>query len=296
MPGTPSDVGLLLALRPVLLLVLYGLVLWLALTILRRAFLGRIGQLGELLIFAAVFGFYVLTVVLTATGGAPWGSWFQLLRPSRTLLLGAGLVLTSWLVLRVFPFPLPHWLGSVLDSPLRRLLAPAEATMHRLALGPGMRVVEVGCGTGVLTCAIAQRILPSGVVFAVDIQPQMTEKTQRRAARLGLENITTLIAPATKLPFDIYDADLVCFAQALGEIGDRVEALKEALRVLKPGGVLAVSEALGDPHYRFRNDVSRMARQAGFEPVAIEGSLFNYTATFRKPAPRERPGFVPRFG
>lgn len=292
----PSGVSVLLGLRAALLLAFAGLLFWLATRVLRQSLLGRAGQMAKLLLFGAVFGLYVLTVVLTTMGGAPWGRWLALPQPSARMLVFAALLVVGWLILREVPFPMPHWLGFVLDSPARWLLAPAEATLHRLALGPGMRVVEVGCGTGVLACAAARRILPGGELLAVDIQPQMIARTERRAARLGLDNVRTFVAPADRLPFDIYDADLVFFAQVLGEIPDRVAALKDALRVLRPGGVLAVSEALVDPHYRFRNDVRMLARQAGFEPLAVEGSLFNYTALFRKPMTREPLGYLPRFG
>ena len=103
------------------------------------------------------------------------------------------------------------------------------------------------------------------------------------------------IAPAAKLPFDIFDIDLVFFAHVLGEIPERLPALREALRVLRPGAALSITESLPDPHYRFRNDVVKLCSQAGFEPASIAGSLFNYTATFRKPKPREPLGYAPAF-
>jgi ubiquinone/menaquinone biosynthesis C-methylase UbiE len=205
-------------------------------------------------------------------------------------------VLVVWLILREIPFPMPHWAGFVVDWPWRRLLMPADVTLSRMALGPGMRVAEIGCGTGHLSGDVARRIEPGGMLFCVDIQPQMVDKTMLRVEKQGLNNVLGFVAPADKLPDDIYDIDLVFMVHVLGEIPDRLPALREALRVLRDGGVLSVTECLVDPHYRFRNDVVKLCRQAGFEHASIEGGLFNYTATFRKPKAREPLGYAPHYG
>ncbi len=301
--------GLLLTLRPLLQVVFLAAVLWLAVRVLHRALLGRIGEMGRFFVLVALAGVYALGCVLLIVGGPtalPFNPLF-LTRPGPWMAVVVA-VLLVWLIMRELPFPLPHWAGFILDSPLRRLFMPADVVLSRMAVGPGMRVVEVGCGTGYMSLEVARRIQPKGVLFCVDIQPQMTEKTRRR---LGQGDMTEMpgvsdrapdppevhffVAPADKLPFDIYDVDLVYFVTVLGEIPDRLAALREALRVLRPGGVLSISEFLPDPHYRFRNDVVRLARQAGFEHISTEGSLFAYTANFRKPAPKEPLGYVPRF-
>jgi len=287
----------LLGLRPVLLLVLFVAAIWLGARALRRALLGRIGETGRLAIAASLVGIYALTVLLTAMGTPPpWMPFmFIALGSKSTLLIVVVSVGVVWVVLRGIPFPLPHWAGSFLEGPWRRLLAPADVTLSRMALGPGMRVVEVGCGTGHLSPHVARRIQPGGVLFCVDIQPPMVETALARVEKQGLRNVQGFVAPAGKLPFDIFDIDLVFFAHVLGEIPDRLAALRDALRVLRPGAALSVTEVLADPHYRFRNDVVKLAEQAGFESTSIVGSLFNYTATFRKPRPREPLGFQPRF-
>jgi SAM-dependent methyltransferase len=293
-------VNTLFALRPWLQLALLVAVIWLAARVLRRALLGRIGELGKLVIVASLVGVYALTVLLTATGTpTPWAPVMMLLMrfsPMTVLVIAASLLMV-WLILHEIPFPMPHWAGAIIEGPWRRLLFPADVTLSRMALGPGMRVVEVGCGTGHLSTHVARRIQPGGFLFCVDIQPQMVEKTLKRLDAQGLRNIRGFVAPAHKLPFDIFDIDLVFVVYVLGEISDadRLPALREALRVLRPGAVLSISEMMIDPHYRFRSDVVKLCRQAGFEPASIEGSLFNYTATFRKPKPNEPLGYAPRF-
>jgi SAM-dependent methyltransferase len=292
-------VNTLMSLRPVLLLVLLVAVIWLAARVLRRALLGRIGELGKLVIVAALVGVYALTVLLTAMGTPlPWMPFVFVAPGSRSAVI---VVLVSaimvWLVLHEIPFPMPYWAGVVIEGPWRRLLFPADVTLNRMALGPGMRVVEVGCGTGYLSREVARRIQPGGMLFCVDIQTRMVEKTLKRLDAGGIRNVQGFVAPASKLPFDIFDIDLVFLVYVLGEIPDtdRLPALREALRILRPGAALSISEVMIDPHYRFRNDVVKLAQQVGFEPASVVGNLFNYTATFRKPKPGEPLGYQPRF-
>jgi SAM-dependent methyltransferase len=285
-------------LRPVLQLALLVAVIWLSARVLRWLLLGRVGQFGKFLIFGGLVGIYALSVLFLATGTpAPWAQVMPLLMwfSPTTVLIVVVSVFMVWLILREIPFPMPHWAGFLVEGPWRRLLMPADVTLSRMALGPGMRVVEVGCGTGHLSGDVARRIEPGGILFCVDIQPEMLDKTLKRVEKQGLHNVLGFAASADKLPFDIYDIDLVFLVHVLGEIPDRLPALREALRILRPGGVLSITEALIDPHYRFRNDVVKLCRQAGFGPASIEGSLFNYTATFRKPQERKPLGYAPRF-
>jgi SAM-dependent methyltransferase len=286
-----------MAIRPFLLLVFFVALVWLATRVLRRAMLGRVGELGKLVILTAIVGAYALTVLLTAMGTPPpWMPFLMVfIGPRPTFIIVAASAFLVWLVLREIPFPMPHWAGFLLAGPWRSLLMPADVTLSRMALGPGMRVVEVGCGTGHLSVDVARRIEPGGFLFCVDVQPQMVEKTLKRLEAHGLRHVRGFVAPAHKLPFDIFDIDLVFMAHVLGEIPDRLPALRDALRVLRPGAVLSITEAILDPHYRFRNDVVKLCRQAGFELASVDGSLLNYTATFRKPKPMEPLGYAPRF-
>jgi SAM-dependent methyltransferase len=287
----------MMGLRPVLLLALLVAVTWVAARVLRRALLGRVGEPGKLVLFAAVVGVYALTVLLTAMGTPPpWMPFLMVfIGPRPTFIIVVATAFLVWLILREIPFPMPHWAGFLLEGPWRSLLMPADVTLNRMALGPGMRVVEVGCGTGYLSAEVARRIEPKGMLFCVDVQPQMVEKTLKRLDVRGLRHVQGFVAPAHKLPFDIFDIDLVFMAHVLGEIPDRLPALREASRVLRPGAALSITEAILDPHYRFRNDVVKLGRQAGFELASVEGSLLNYTATFRKPKSREPLGYAPRF-
>jgi SAM-dependent methyltransferase len=79
----------------------------------------------------------------------------------------------------------PPWFAWVIDNPFRRWLHKPEEIFAR-HIAPGSTVVELGCGSGPFTLALARRVGPSGKVIAADLQPEMLAKVQKRVARAGL--------------------------------------------------------------------------------------------------------------
>src|SRR5215831_6192633 len=73
---------------------------------------------------------------------------------------------------------------------------PGKLAMDRLGLLPGQRVLDVGCGLGRTTLALAARVGPGGEVVGVDISAQMLARGRDRAARLGAENVEFVHADA----------------------------------------------------------------------------------------------------
>ena len=70
----------------------------------------------------------------------------------------------------------------------------------------------------------------------------------------------------------------------LPEIPDQKRALKEIARVLKPNGILSVSEFMLDPDYPFRSTMIKTLSAAGFLFEESSGNSWSYTVRFRKPA------------
>lgn len=110
-------------------------------------------------------------------------------------------------------------------------------------LRPGQRVLDVACGTGVLTRAAALHTGPSGVVIGLDLSPRMLAV----AARLS-PTLTWQEGSAEQLPFPDESFDAVVSQFGLMFVSDPTLALREMMRVLKPGGRLAVAvwASLGD--------------------------------------------------
>jgi len=74
----------------------------------------------------------------------------------------------------------------------------------------------------------------------------------------------------------------VYMVTVLQETPDKQKALKEAGRVLKPGGVLAVTEFLPDPDYPLKSTTIKIGEEAGFILDKVLGNFWNYTVRFVK--------------
>jgi ubiquinone/menaquinone biosynthesis C-methylase UbiE len=104
------------------------------------------------------------------------------------------------------------------------------------SIGPGQRVLDVACGTGALAIAVADRVRPDGAVHGLDANPEMLAVARRKHADVEWHE-----GRAESLPFADAGFDAVVSQFGLMFFDDRVAALREMQRVLRPGGRLAVA-------------------------------------------------------
>jgi ubiquinone/menaquinone biosynthesis C-methylase UbiE len=145
--------------------------------------------------------------------------------------------------------------------------------------------MELGCGPGTYTLDIARAVRDRGEVYAVDIQKAMIDKLEKKLQKpenRDVRNVIPKVANAYELPLPEDCLDTVIVICALQEIPDRQRALGEVHRVLRPHGVLAVSEWAVDPDYPLRRTTKRICEQAGFRLKESGGNLFHYTFQFEK--------------
>lgn len=206
------------------------------------------------------------------------------------ILIALGVVFLYQVLIRIirklWHFPAPAFIGRFLDSDLRRWMQPPDKLIERSGIKPGMVVMELGCGSGSFTTFVARVVGEQGKVYAVDIQPEMLVQLKRKLAKIENQDITNIElkeASAYNLPFEDESLDLVYMVTVLMEIPDRGRALQEMKRILKPGGILAVTEFLPDPDYPLRSTTIKLGQGEGFVPDGNLGNLWNYTIRFKRP-------------
>jgi SAM-dependent methyltransferase len=130
----------------------------------------------------------------------------------------------------------PTW--AELQAPLDRQLAPlGRLAMAALAPRPGERILDVGCGAGETTLALAEAVMPGGAVVGADISRPMLEVARRRAA--GRNDISFLEADAQAQDFGAGSFDGVFSRFGVMFFADPVAAFANLRRALKPAGRLA---------------------------------------------------------
>jgi SAM-dependent methyltransferase len=106
-------------------------------------------------------------------------------------------------------------------------------------LGPiheGEAILDIGCGAGVDSIIAAGLVGPSGSVTGIDLVPEMLARASENARLAGLDNVTFQESSAEQLPFPDNSFDMVISNGVFNLVVDKVKALSEVFRVLKPGG------------------------------------------------------------
>ncbi len=149
-----------------------------------------------------------------------------------------------------------------------------------------MAVLDLGCGGGTFTLSAARAAGEGGRVYALDVQQAMLKQLERKLAQpehRDIKNVELKLTSAYGLPFPDRSLDLVFVVTALQEMPDKKRALREIRRVLRPGGVLAVTEMLPDPDFSLAVDDHQAGSARGILGDGVRGNALNYTVRFTAP-------------
>ncbi len=179
--------------------------------------------------------------------------------------------------------PCPSSLSFLLENPFMNRIAGAELLLDRAHVTAGMRILDVGCGPGRITLPAARRVGATGEVVALDIQQAMLQRVQKKISAQGVTNVRLLHAGAGDGKTDANTFDRAFLVTVLGEIPDKVAALREIYRALKPGGILSITEVFPDPDFQTPAAIRAIADEVGFIPHNRIGTFPAFTLNLSKP-------------
>src|SRR5262249_4991628 len=168
--------------------------------------------------------------------------------------------------------PVDEW-STRLERPDRVAGLKIDYIMASLGLKPGVTVVDIGAGPGVLTLPMAKTVAPAKA-YAVEIDQGFLDRINAKARQEKVGNIVTVLGAFEDPKLPARDADVVLFHDVLHHIKERAAYLKATARYVKPGGRIAVVELPPDGSHKdqpelvvTKDQVKGWMADAGFKPI-----------------------------
>lgn len=173
------------------------------------------------------------------------------------------------------------------EYPDRDKKLQVNRVMDILAIAPGKTVADIGAGSGWFSVRAARKVTPTGLVYAVDINPEAIQYIQQRTKREGISNIKTILGKAGDPLLPPHSIDAALLLKTYHEVAEPVELLKNLRQSLRSGARIGIIDRNGTAENHGVNEdiVLREARQAGFSLVGkydfVKGDDEDYFLVFK---------------
>lgn len=176
---------------------------------------------------------------------------------------------------------------SIFDSPGREDRLHINRVMDILSIGQGKAVADIGAGSGWFTVRAAKRVGETGIVYAVDINPEATQYIDERVHKENLANVKTILSQPDDPLLPAHSIDCVLLLKTYHEVAQPVVLLRNLRPALRPGAKVGIIDrnGNGEDHGVGRDVVIREANKAGYHLVDqydfVKGDAMDYFLVFR---------------
>jgi predicted methyltransferase len=181
--------------------------------------------------------------------------------------------------------------ASWLERPERKEEERPDLVLAALDLKPGMKVADIGAGSGYYSSRMAERVGPEGVVYAVDVQPEMIEILRLQMKQRHVTNVTPVLGSETDPKLPAGALDLAIMVDVYHELAYPYEMLAAIVKSLRPGGRVVFVEFRGnDPSVPIKAvhtmTEAQVKKEAAVQPLewvkTVDGLPWQQVVIFRK--------------
>lgn len=155
---------------------------------------------------------------------------------------------------------------SIFESPGRDERLQINRVMDLLDITPGKTVADIGAGSGWFTVRAARRVTDTGMVYAVDINPEAIRYIDARVQKEGLHNVKTILSKSDDPELPAAKVDAVLLLKTYHEVANPIALLRNLRASLRPGAKVGIIDrnGNGENHGVGRDIVMKEAAEAGF--------------------------------
>lgn len=179
----------------------------------------------------------------------------------------------KWYMGRQIAHVMSHYGIPWLERSDRQSEEDTEQLIRNLGLKRGMNVADIGAGSGYHAVRIS-KLIGSGKVYAVDIEPEMIRFMEERIAREGLGNIVTVLGRMESLPLPANSMDRILLVDVYHEFSHPFEMGRSMLEALKPEGRLYLVEFRAEDRDVPIKEVHKMSQAQAVKELTAAGFTF----------------------